>query len=290
MVKATRVLVTGCSSGFGVVTVRALVAAGFAVVAGIRESHTRNGGAAARLRETAVGPGSLDIVDLDVTSDASVDAAIAAAGDIDVLVNNAGRAAAGLIETFSVAQAEQLFAVNFFGALRMARAVLPQMKRRGRGLLVHVSSELGRIVLPGLGIYGASKAALDSLAECLHYELAATGVHSVSIEPATYPTTGVLGNMMTPVETDRAEGYGPVADLPQQLGAGIQAMIDHGMAPDPAAVADAIVGLVRASRPPLRTLLPSPDSENLAALNQAALVAQVASFQRMNMTALLREH
>jgi NAD(P)-dependent dehydrogenase (short-subunit alcohol dehydrogenase family) len=289
MVDRTRVLVTGCSSGFGAATVRALVAGDFAVVAGIRDSHTRNAAAAAALREAAVGPGTLDIIDLDVTSDASVDAAVAAAGEVDVLVNNAGRAAAGLIEAFSIAQAEQLFAVNFFGALRMVRAVLPQMKRRGRGLLIHVSSELGRIVLPGLGIYGATKAALDSLAECLHYELAATGVRSVSIEPGTYPTTGVLGNMMTPLETERAEGYGPVADLPQQLGAGIQAMIDHGMAPDPAGVADAIVGLVRAAQPPLRTLLPSPDAENLAALNRAALVAQVASFQRMNMTALLRE-
>ncbi len=289
MANRRRVLVTGCSSGFGAATVRALVAAGFSVVAGIRDSETRNAGAAGELRNSAVGPGTLDVVDLDVTSDTSVDAAVAAAGEIDVLVNNAGRAAAGLIETFSIAQAEQLFAVNFFGALRMARAVLPQMKRRGHGLLVHVSSELGRIVLPGLGIYGASKAALDSLAECLHYELAATGVHSVSIEPGTYPTTGVLGNMMTPTETDRAEGYGPVAALPQQLGAGIQAMIEHGVAPDPAGVAAAIVALVEASAPPLRTLLPSPDAENIAALNRAALVAQVASFHRLNMTALLRE-
>jgi NAD(P)-dependent dehydrogenase (short-subunit alcohol dehydrogenase family) len=289
MENRTRVLVTGCSSGFGAATARALVASGFSVVAGIRDSHTRNAAAAELLRTSAVGRGSLDIVDLDVTSDASVEAAIAAAGDIDVLVNNAGRAAAGLIETFSIAQAEQLFATNFFGALRMVRAVLPQMKRRRRGLLVHVSSELGRIVLPGLGIYGASKAALDSLAECLHYELSATGVHSVSIEPATYPTTGVLGNMMLPVETDRADGYGPLAELPQQLGAGIQAMIDHGLAPDPAGVAAAIVALIEASAPPLRTLLPSPDAENIAALNRAALVAQVASFQRMNMTALLRE-
>lgn len=289
MENRTRVLVTGCSSGFGAATVKALVASGYSVVAGIRDSHTRNAGAAGRLRTEAAGPGSLDIVDLDVTSDASVDAAIASAGPIDALVNNAGRAAAGLIETFSIAQAEQLFAVNFFGALRMARAVLPQMKQRRRGLIVHVSSEYGRIVLPGLGIYGASKAALDSLAECLHYELAATGVHSVSIEPATYPTTGVLANLMTPSEGDRAAGYGPVSDLPQQLGAGIQAMIDSGLAPDPAGVAAAIVGLIEASAPPLRTLLPSPDAENIAALNHAALRAQVASFERLNMTALLRE-
>ena len=66
----------------------------------------------------------------------------------------------------------------------------------------------------------------DAMAECLHYELAATGVHSLLIEPGTYPTTSILGNLMAPAETERAEGYGPVAELPQQLGAGLQAMVE----------------------------------------------------------------
>src|SRR5690606_56296 len=104
-----RVLITGCSSGFGALTARALVEAGFTVVAGVRDSGARNAAAAAALRAAgAAGPGTLEVVDLDVTSDASVDAAVAAAGQVDVLVNNAGVAAAGLIETFSIAQAEQL--------------------------------------------------------------------------------------------------------------------------------------------------------------------------------------
>ncbi len=282
-----RVLITGCSSGFGALTAAALVKAGFVVFAGIRASETRNAAAAAALQAAAQGPGSLHVVDLDVTSDASVAAALAAVGEIDVLVNNAGIAGAGLIETFSIAQAEQIFAVNFFGALRMIRAVLPQMKRRGAGLLVHVTSDLARIVLPGLGVYAASKFALDALSECLHYELAATGVHSLVVEPGTYPTTGILGNLVHPAEPGRAEGYGPVAELPQQLGAGLQAMVEQGMAPDPGEVAAAIVALIQGPGRPLRTLL--PNAEHIGALNEAAAAAQAAYFQRTNMTALLRK-
>jgi NAD(P)-dependent dehydrogenase (short-subunit alcohol dehydrogenase family) len=289
MIDPPRVLVTGCSSGFGALTARALVKAGYSVVAGVRDSAGRNAGAAAALRSAAEGPGALDIVDLDVTRDASVEAAVAAAGEVDVLVNNAGIAGAGLIETFSIAQAEALFAVNVFGALRMVRAVLPGMKRRGRGLIVHVTSELARTVLPGLGIYCASKAALDSLAESLHYELAATGIESVSIEPATYPTTGIVGNLQAPAEPARADGYGPVAELPRQLGEGLAQMVAQGFAPDPAEVAAAIVALIQAPKRPLRTLLPSPDSAHIAAINAAAATAQAAAFQRTGMTSLLRD-
>lgn len=290
MLPRPRVLVTGCNSGFGALTARQLVQAGCTVFAGIRDLGTRNAAAAAVLRaDTAGGPGALTVLELDVTSDASVDAAVAAAGDIDVLVNNAGVAAAGLIETFTVSQAEQIFAVNFFGALRMARAVLPQMKARGRGLLLHVTSEYARIVLPGLGLYAASKFALDALGEALHYELAASGVHSLLIEPGTFPTTGILGKLVAPADTDRSADYGSVAELPQQLGAGLQAMVEGGMAPDPAAVATAIVALVEGSQRPLRTLLPSPDSDNIAAINTAAQAAQAAMFQRLGMTGLLRQ-
>lgn len=287
-----RILITGCgaSAGFGARTARALVAAGIDVVAGVRGSTTHNAAAADELRaQTAAGPGSLRVVDLDVTSDASVDAAVAAAGDVDALVNNAGLAAAGLLETFTIPQAEQIFAINFFGALRMIRAVLPQMKRRGRGLLLHVTSELARMVLPGLGIYAASKFALDALSECLHYELAATGIRSVTIEPATYPTTGMLGKLVAPADPARAEGYGPVADLPAQLGAGLQAMVEQGFAPDPDEVAAAIVALVRSPAAPLRTLLPSPDAERVAAINAAAAEAQRAYLGRLGMGVLLRE-
>lgn len=289
MAPRTRVLITGASSGFGALTVRALVQAGFDVVAGIRESAGRNAGAVAELRAAAQGPGALEVVELDVTSDDSVNAAIAAAGEVDVLINNAGVAAAGLIETFTIAQAEQVFAVNFFGALRMMRAVLPQMKRRGRGLMLHVTSELGRIVMPGLGIYTASKFALEGLSESMHYELSACGVRSVVVEPGSYPTTGILRNMVWPAEPGRAEGYGPVAEMPQQLGAALQGMVEQGLAPDPGEVAKVIVGLVQAESCALRTVMPgSPDLETLSELNRAALAAQVAYLQRLGLGFLIR--
>ena len=152
MTPRPRNLITGSGSGFGALTAQQLVQAGATVFAGVRDRNGRNAAAADELLARAEGPGTLEVLDLDVTSDASVAAAVAAAGEIDVLINNAGIAAAGLIETFTIAQAEQIFAVNFFGTLRVTRAVLPQMKRRGHGLLLHVTSELARIVLPGLGI------------------------------------------------------------------------------------------------------------------------------------------
>lgn len=283
-----RILITGCSSGFGALTARQLVETGATVFAGVRDRHTRNAAAADELIASARGPGALEVLDLDITSDASVDAAVAAAGELDVLINNAGIAAAGLIETFTIAQAEQIFAVNFFGTLRMTRAVLPQMKRRGSGLLLHVTSELARIVLPGLGIYAASKFAIDALSECLHYELAATGVQSIVIQPGTYPTTGILPKLLAPADPARSDGYGPVSALPQQLGAGLQAMIDSGMAPDPASVAAEIVALVDRHERPLRNLIASPDSDNVAAINTAAATAQAAMFARLGMADLLR--
>ena len=288
MTPRPRILITGSGSGFGALTARQLVQAGATVFAGVRDPHGRNAAAADELLARAEGPGTLEVLDLDVTSDASVAAAVAAAGEIDVLINNAGIAAAGLIETFTIAQAEQIFAVNFFGTLRVTRAVLPQMKRRGHGLLLHVTSELARIVLPGLGIYAASKFAVDALSECLHYELAATGVQSIVIEPGTYPTTGILAKLLAPADTARSEGYGPVAALPQQLGAGLQAMVESGMAPDPAEVAAAIVALVERNERPLRNLVPSPDSDNVAAINSAAATAQAAMFNRLGMSNLLR--
>lgn len=293
MTQATsRVLVTGCSSGFGALTALALARAGHRVTAGIRDVAGRNAQAAADLRERA--GGALRVIELDVTDDASTAAAVAsvtaADGGIDVLINNAGVAATGLLETFTIEQAQRVFDVNVFGPLRMCRAVLPGMKERGGGLIVHITSEIGRLVLPGVGLYCATKFALEAIAETLHHELVAAGVESVMIEPATYPTTAMMRNRIDGAEPERAAGYGPVAELPAQLGGALAAMVEQGRAPDPSDIAEAIVRIVAAPRGarPLRTLLDSPLSRTIAELNGVAEAAQRTLLIGYGMASLLR--
>jgi NAD(P)-dependent dehydrogenase (short-subunit alcohol dehydrogenase family) len=130
---------------------------------------------------------------MDVGNDASVQAAVeaieAAGAQIDVVVNNAGIAAMGPIEAFDIGQMQDLYNVNVFGPLRVDKAVLPGMRGRRSGLLIHVSSTLGRI-LPGRGgLYPASKWAVEGLAESLAYEVGPFGIDLVILEPGAFPTT-----------------------------------------------------------------------------------------------------
>jgi NAD(P)-dependent dehydrogenase (short-subunit alcohol dehydrogenase family) len=249
------ILVTGASSGFGRVTSETLAARGHHVFATMRDVHGRNSTAAAELegfaREHHLG---LDVLELDVRDDASVDeavnAAIAASGRLDVLVNNAGTGHLGILETFSLQQARDLFETNVFSVLRMNRAVLPHMRAQAGGLLVHVSSGLGRFVLPFNGLYSATKFALEAIAETYRYELAASGVDSVIVEPGVYATrffeTASSGR---PADITRATGYEQLQRLGQEMGS------RRPPAGDPREVAEAIADLVElpgGSRP-LRT-------------------------------------
>jgi NAD(P)-dependent dehydrogenase (short-subunit alcohol dehydrogenase family) len=144
-----RILVTGASSGFGRLASQTLARAGHRVFAGMRDPHGRNAKAAAGLL-ASVGDssGSIEVVALDVTADDVVDAAVAliksSAGGLDVVINNAGIAAMGMLETFTAEQAAMLFQTNVIGVHRVNRAVLPLMRQANGGLLIHVSSVLGR--------------------------------------------------------------------------------------------------------------------------------------------------
>jgi NAD(P)-dependent dehydrogenase (short-subunit alcohol dehydrogenase family) len=191
-----RVLVTGSSSGFGEVIVKTLAAAGYEVFASMRDVAGRNAAAAGALSDWAAREGAaVRIVEMDVADDDSVNAAVASILSdgrmLDVAVNNAGIAAAGPLEAFSSEQIQELFNINAFGPLRVNRAVLPQMRERGTGLLLHVSSTLGRILPGGGGLYPASKWALEGLIESQHYQVAPFGVDVVLLEPGSFPTPAV---------------------------------------------------------------------------------------------------
>ncbi len=139
------VLVTGSSSGFGKLIAQTLAKGGYRVFASMRGVNGKNAAAAHRLREWAASHNvSLEVVELDVTDQASVDKAIGTilkqAGHLDVVVNNAGTGNVGVLEGFTLKQTQTIFDINAFGALRVDKAVLPSMRARQSGLLIHVSS------------------------------------------------------------------------------------------------------------------------------------------------------
>ncbi|MBO6575684.1 MAG: SDR family oxidoreductase [Rhodothermales bacterium] len=289
-----RILITGSSSGFGFLAAQTLTKAGHVVFATMRDPAGRNSEAAARLTESSSQQdGRLHVLDLDVTSDASVEAAVEQAneleGGIDVLVNNAGFGGGGLTETFTPAQFSRMFEVNVFGVQRMNRAVLPAMRQRGSGLLIHISSTMGRIVIPFAGAYTATKFALEGLSETYRYELAPHGIESVIIQPGGFGTD-FFGSMLQPEDAARVETYGEAAAMPQQLWSGMGEMIASGQAPDPQIVADAILEVISAepgARPARMVVDPMTGGEGPKALNQTAAAVQEQLLSGFGMESLL---
>ena len=268
------VLVTGASTGFGRLTVEALARRGHQVFAGLRDIRGRNEKAAAELTALAADDGvNLRVVELDVTDQSSADRAldgvIVTAGRLDAVVNNAGLIFPGPLEAFTAEEAQRQFDVNVLGALRVNRAALPQLRRQGSGVLIQVGSLAGRVTIPYSGLYAASKAALASLTEAWHHELAPFGVESVIIDAASYPTN-IGANAVMPADQARMGVYGETFGrfVTQLTGPQMEAPAD------PRAVSDAIVALVEApdgERPQRTVVAPGPQLEATQALNTAAL-------------------
>jgi NAD(P)-dependent dehydrogenase (short-subunit alcohol dehydrogenase family) len=234
------VVVTGASTGFGRLIAETAACKGYRVFATMRNVSGKNATAAQELRDLGSRESLwLRAIELDVTSDDSVEHAtsevIRQAGRIDVLVNNAGYGLMGVTEAVTLEQAQRIMDTNFLGVVRMNRAVLPQMRRQKSGLLVHISSGAGRIVVPSMGFYCASKWALEALAEEYRYELAAQGIDSVIIQPGAYPTS-VFNNIERAADASRADTYGPINDVVdrvlKQLG---------GAKGDPQEIADVVL-------------------------------------------------
>jgi NAD(P)-dependent dehydrogenase (short-subunit alcohol dehydrogenase family) len=237
------VVITGASTGFGRLMAETLSRNGYRVFATMRNIDARNADAARELHDLAARERlSLQALELDVTDEASIARAIATVearcGRIDVLVNNAGYGILGLAETITPEQSLRLFETNFFGVQRMNRAVLPLMKARRSGLLLHISSGAGRLALPGLSVYCASKFALEALAEVYRYELASLGVDSVIIEPGAYPTP-IMAKFEPGEDAGRAATYGEAARIPDVMGAGLRSAKG-----DPQEIADCVLEVI----------------------------------------------
>jgi NAD(P)-dependent dehydrogenase (short-subunit alcohol dehydrogenase family) len=252
------ILITGASTGFGRDTAETLARASHTVIASMRDPQAKNREHAVTLRNQGI-----EVVELDVSSDTSVDQAVkevlARANRIDVLINNAGIASAGVTEAFTPDQAKIVFNTNVVGLLRTTRAVLPAMRGQGDGLIINIGSILGRVTFPFFGIYGASKFAVEALTDSLRYEVSQLGIDVALVQPSAYPTP-MYANFQQPADTGRAAAYGAVGEIPGAMFKHFMTRFQAPDAPNPHDVAEAIAKLVaqpKGSRP-ARTVVGDP--------------------------------
>lgn len=192
------VFVTGVSSGIGRATVEQFTQRGATVFGSVRD-----------LRKVPPIPG-VELLEMDVREEGSVQRAVQSiigrAGRIDVLINNAGGTLLGSVEETSIAEAQALFDTNVFGALRTSQAVLPHMREQRAGRIVNVSSVLGFLPAPFMGLYSASKHALEGMSETLDHEVRNFGVRVVLVEPS-YTNTNL--DLNAPEASGKIAAYDP---------------------------------------------------------------------------------
>lgn len=290
------IVITGASSGFGALTARALAKAGHTVYAGIRETQGRNAAqvatAAAFAKENGV---DLRTVELDVASNASVEAGIAAViaeqGRVDTIIHNAGHMSFGPAEAFTPEQFAELYDINVLSTQRVNRAVLPYMRRQGKGLVVWVSSSSTRGGTPPyLSPYFAAKAAMDSLAVSYASELTRWGIETAIIVPGAFTKgTSHFAHSGSPADKTRAAEYdnGPYAGVPDQALKGL-ASLEPADA-DAASVATAIVNIVDMpfGTRPFRTHI-DPSEDGAEIVNGVADRVRAELFRRIGLEDLLK--
>lgn len=240
------VLITGCRSGFGLLAAVACARAGHTVYAGMRDLST-----AGPLRDAA---GDLPVipVQLDVCSESDRNAVLARIeaehGALGGLVNNAGVPLGGALEDVSEAELRRLFEVNVFGLWALTQRALPAMRAAGRGHILQISSMAGRMAMPGLGAYAASKHALAGMTEAWRLELHPFGLRMVLVEPGPFKTDIFERNRV--VAAASADPASPYAAFVSRMEEKAAKWTDK--AGDPQEVADRIVSLLADPEPPAR--------------------------------------
>jgi len=236
IVQSKTALVTGASSGIGEATAERLAVAGYKVYGTSR-------------RAAEASQRSFEMLPLDVTSDGSVEAAVREVmrleGRIDLLVNNAGFGiAAGAAEENSIEQARSIFETNFFGIVRMTRAVVPHMRRQGAGRIINIGSVLGFLPMPYAALYAATKHAVEGYSESLDHELRTRGIRVSVIEPA-YTKTQFDANFVEP--DSKLDEYREIRASLRKTFTEVMAAAD-----DPGVVAEVVLEAASAARPKLR--------------------------------------
>jgi NAD(P)-dependent dehydrogenase (short-subunit alcohol dehydrogenase family) len=274
------IFITGTSTGFGKLTTITLAKEGHTVIAGMRNV---NGSNAAVAKELSAIP-NVEVVDIDITSDASVEQAfkqvLAKHGKIDVLVNNAAVSGFGLLEAYSIDQIKKMFDVNFLGVVRTYQAVLPSMRAAKNGLIINITSGASGHTMPYMIPYFASKFSVESITEGMQDELSEYGIENVSIQPGVYPTEMNNGSKAG-VSADKADIAAEYGDSFTQkfsaMGAALFSKMDT-FKMDPQTIADGILQLInmrKGSRPlrfPLDAVAQGTDQEFIDA--RAAIKAK----------------
>ncbi|AKT37699.1 SDR family NAD(P)-dependent oxidoreductase [Chondromyces crocatus] len=243
------VLVTGASSGIGLVTAVACAAAGHQVIATLRSLERRG-----IIEEAAKKRGiRLDIEQLDVTApdiEERIKELILKYGPFSALVNNAGIAVGGVFEEQSEEDVREQFETNVFGLMAVTRAVLPSMRAARRGRIINMSSVSGLVGLPGVSVYAATKHAIEGFSEALRWELQPFGVEVCLLEPGTFRTSIFFENQRRASRPLLDRSYQAMTEAVERFILG-----EAAKAPPPDRVASAVVELLAAPSPPFRTLV-----------------------------------
>ncbi|HEY0653347.1 MAG TPA: SDR family oxidoreductase [Chryseosolibacter sp.] len=263
------ILITGTSTGFGKLMTITLSKAGHRVVAGMRGTDGKNAAVAKQLS----GLPNVDVVELDILSDASVQQAVKQTlskhGAIDVLVNNAAVSGFGLFEAFSLDQIKNMMDVNLYGVIRMYQAVLPSMRKNKKGLIINLTSGASGFSMPFMVPYFIAKFGVETITEGVQDELRQFGIENVSIQPGVYPTEMNNGSKAG-IHADKPEiaaEYGEEANKQfNAIGAGLFGkMAEYKM--NPQTIADGVLTLVnmktgtRPLRYPLDAIAQGADKE-----------------------------
>ena len=288
------VLVTGAGTGIGHLSVKSLALAGHTVYASMRDIHGRNAAKVRELRDWAFANGAdVRAVELDVLSQASADAAVASImaerGRLDVVVHNAGHLVIGPTEAYTPEEISKVFDTNFLGTQRVNKAVLPVMRAQRQGLVLWVSSSTTRGGFPPfLGPYAAAKAAMDSIAVSMAYELARFNIETSIVVPGAFTAgTDHFANAGKPADEATSAAYAVYDGLMDQVGARLSELMQAEADPAAAAADIArIVSLPHGTRP-FRSITDFVD-DGVTAVTEVAERVRVEFAERIGIADLLR--
>jgi NAD(P)-dependent dehydrogenase (short-subunit alcohol dehydrogenase family) len=273
------ILITGCSSGFGRLGAEHYARLDAKVFATMRNLPRPE---AAELEALAKAENlDITVLEIDITKDdqvtKGVNAALkAAGGKLDVLINNAGMSIAGPIEAQDMEATQLIFDTNVYGAQRMAKAALPSMRANKSGYIFNVTSQLGRVVIPGFGQYSPTKFALEAMSEQMAYEVASHGIDVTIIQPGGYPTK-IWHNQNVPSAALKARLPKDITSAYPQLTAGMGKREAGGGEADPMDIPHAIAGAIamEKAKRPLRIAL-HPVARPQEAINKVSAQMQLA--------------